>query len=106
MAATAVALWLDELDYGGLPESLDALVPAYLDQIPLDPLAEPGTPIGYVPDADPPALYSVGENGVHEGGEFRVNARGERLWGSADWPLLLRPPKATHSQPSEKQDDE
>jgi hypothetical protein len=53
-----------------LPTSLDALVPAYLTDVPLDPfndgpLLYRSTPSGYV-------VYSVGANGTDDGGDVRV----------------------------------
>jgi hypothetical protein len=93
LAGTAIALWLYELDHGRLPDSLRALVPNYLESVPLDPLGEPGSPLGYLPFADPPALYSVGENGVDHGGTFDVDEEGSMLLGSPDRPFLLKLPE-------------
>jgi len=68
MAATSLAIRLYEVDHGRRPEELNDLVPEYLASIPLDPFASDGRTIAYKPEADPPILYSVGKNGVDEGG--------------------------------------
>jgi hypothetical protein len=69
LAATALAIMLYRADHeGAFPKSLEELVPKYLPAVPADPLAKPGVPIGYVADADRPRIYSVGENGVDNGG--------------------------------------
>jgi hypothetical protein len=56
MAAVGLAIWLYEADHGHLPESLDLLVPDYIEAIPRDPLAEGDVPIGYTRDAQRPFL--------------------------------------------------
>jgi len=67
LAATALAIRLYQHDHAGrLPPTLDALVPAYLPAVPLDPLAAGGQPVKYLPDAKLPYVYSVGENGSDE----------------------------------------
>jgi len=53
-----LALRCYHLEHGRLPESLDALAPAYLEEVPLDPFAE--QPFIYEPQADPPRILSVG----------------------------------------------
>jgi hypothetical protein len=56
-------------DHGGaFPKTLTELVPKYLPAIPSDPLSNPGATLGYVADPDRPRVYSVGENGVDNGG--------------------------------------
>jgi hypothetical protein len=72
MAATVLACRLFAADHDGrLPRTLEELVPAYLPAVPLDPLAAGGRPLGYVSaEKDPakPRVYSVGPNGVDDGG--------------------------------------
>lgn len=69
-----LALHAYKLDHGRYPASLSLLAPAYLSQIPADPFAQSGplryrtTPGGYV-------LYSVGPDGVDDGGKPIVDAR-------------------------------
>ncbi len=53
-----LALRCYHLEHGRLPESLDGLAPAYLEQVPPDPFTE--QPFVYEPNADPPRVFSVG----------------------------------------------
>ena len=55
-------------DHGGHPESLAALVPDYLPAVPADPLAPDGRALTYVPQEKGYQLYSLGQNGVDDGG--------------------------------------
>ncbi len=55
------------LEHGSPPNSLDALVPAYLVQLPDDPFGN--GPLVYRRTNDGYLLYSVGANGVDDGGE-------------------------------------
>jgi hypothetical protein len=64
LAAAALAIRLYQHDHAGQrPPTLSALVPDYLPAVPDDPFATGTQPIQYVPDAKPPYVYSVGENG-------------------------------------------
>ncbi len=76
MAATALAIRLYQVDNGHRPTSLTELVPAYLPSIPLDPFAEGDQPLRYVTDGDAPRLYSIGSDGVDDGGMTAVRASG------------------------------
>ncbi len=51
---------------GAAPESLGALVPAWLPAVPADPFDPNGGPLRYVPGRAPMLLYSVGTNGVDD----------------------------------------
>ena len=72
MAATVLACRLFAAEHDGrLPRTLEELVPEYLPAVPIDPLAAGGKPLGYVgpeKDAEKPRVYSVGPNGVDDGG--------------------------------------
>ena len=69
LAAAALAVrWYAVEHDGRLPASLEELVPRYLPAVPLDPMAK-GRPLGYSPDPARPMVYSVGENGIDNGGE-------------------------------------
>lgn len=70
MAAIALAMALYRADHEGRsPGSLDALVPAYLPSLPPDPFAPGGKPFGYSgPAATQPFIYSIGLDGVDDGG--------------------------------------
>ncbi len=58
LARVAIALRLHHAQHVGLPDSLDELVPGAIDRLPMDPFT--GTPFGYGPRADAPAIWSVG----------------------------------------------
>jgi hypothetical protein len=70
MAAVALAIRLYELDHGKRPEQLTELVPKYLPAVPQDPFAADGRPIGYLPHAPHPFLYSVNDNEIDQGGKY------------------------------------
>lgn len=74
MAATGLAIRLHELERGQRPTRLPELVPDYLPAVPRDPLAIDGRALAYRPDAEPPVLYSVGENGRDDGGRPRADS--------------------------------
>ena len=64
---TAIALNRYQLKHGNYPPDLYALVPEFLQSIPLDPVD--GQPLRYRLNADGTfLLYSVGENGKDDGG--------------------------------------
>ena len=68
-AATILAIRLYRLDHAGkYPPSLQELVPNYLPTAPADPMAAGGKALRYKPDAIPPVIYSVGEDGIDNGG--------------------------------------
>lgn len=64
IAALALHRW--HAEHGSFPESLDALVPAYLPRLPLDPVD--GKPLRYAITPDGPVLYSLGADGDDDGG--------------------------------------
>ncbi len=67
MAITAIALQRFKLAQGHFPAHLSELIPAYLTTTPLDPVD--GQPLRYRLQADGNfLLYSVGKNGVDDGG--------------------------------------
>lgn len=88
MAAIALAIRLYEIDHGRRPQGLAALVPEYLAELPLDPFTSPPAPFHYVPDGHWPALYSVGQNGMDDGG-VGPPRRGRRDWSQGDVPFSL-----------------
>lgn len=68
-AATALAIRLYAADHAGqLPATLSELVPTYLPTLPLDPFTS-DKPLGYRPHATDPILYSVGDDGIDDGGD-------------------------------------
>ncbi len=72
MAACDLGIRLYELDHGARPTQLEQLVPEYLPEVPKDSFAAETRPIGYLPHASPPLLYSVGLDGADDGGRFVV----------------------------------
>lgn len=70
MAAITLALRLHELDTGRRAIKLDELAGKYLPALPPDPLSASGAGFGYLPQGKPSVLYSVGDNGVDDGGSY------------------------------------
>ncbi|HVU09484.1 MAG TPA: hypothetical protein VHG89_13185 [Verrucomicrobiae bacterium] len=66
-AIAAIALKRHQLKHGNYPKDLDSLVPEFLSAVPLDPVD--GKPLRYKLNADGTfLLYSIGENGMDDGG--------------------------------------
>jgi hypothetical protein len=75
LAVVALAVRLYAADHNeSLPASLDDLVPMYLSAVPIDPMS--GSRLKY--KSDPPRLYSVGADGVDDGG-VPVDPDGDRF---------------------------
>ncbi|HUU97565.1 MAG TPA: hypothetical protein VM487_17655 [Phycisphaerae bacterium] len=89
MAALALAVRLYEVDHGRRPHSLAELIPEYLSEIPLDPFAAGGRPLGYLPNAPCPILYSVNLDGVDDGGTYALRESGTVDWDAKDLPFFL-----------------
>ena len=67
---TIVAIERYEAEYGAPPATLDALVPTFIDAVPMDHMR--GEPLRYRLDDDGAwLLYSVGRNGVDDAGANR-----------------------------------
>jgi hypothetical protein len=66
VAQTALALRLYKAERGQYPDSLDALSPAFLDEVPADPCT--GSNLNFRREADGFLLYSIGLNGKDDGG--------------------------------------
>ncbi len=66
-AITALGVERFRLANQRVPERLDELVPAYLNSVPADPFD--GRPLRYKKLAKGYVVYSVGENGVDDGGD-------------------------------------
>jgi len=79
VAALAVRLYAIDHD-GRLPAKLDDLVPAYLPAVPVDPFS--GRPILYKSDSVRPRIYSIGEDGVDDGGVEQDPSLGRGKFGS------------------------
>lgn len=88
LAATALAIRLYQVDKGRRPQSLAELVPEYLPETPRDPFAGDGSAIGYLPEGRPAILYSVGPDGVDDGGRYTFRSGGID-WDQLDMPFFL-----------------
>ncbi|HVM50173.1 MAG TPA: hypothetical protein VMU04_19245 [Candidatus Acidoferrum sp.] len=106
MTQAAIALKRFQLRHGCLPPSLDALVPEFLPAVPFDCMA--GRPLRYHTTPDGAyVLYSVGEDGVDDGGDATLAAgMPNGMWTSRDavWP---RPAPAAGGQgrPAARRDE-
>lgn len=67
LIGVALALVVHKAEVGEYPDSLDALSPAYLREVPDDPFA--GGPPRYRREGDGFVLYSIGRNCVDDGGK-------------------------------------
>jgi hypothetical protein len=72
LAATVLAIRLYAADHDGrIPTDLEELVPDYLTDLPTDPMAVGGRRLGFIPASARPTLYSVGDDGIDNGGDGR-----------------------------------
>ncbi|MBL8889167.1 MAG: hypothetical protein JNL67_04265 [Planctomycetaceae bacterium] len=85
---TAIAVIRYERENGRLPESLDQLVGPYLKSLAMDPLD--GKALRYLRKDDGFIIYSVGVNGVDDGGQ----------------PVLIRPDGSFVEDPSKEENTE
>jgi hypothetical protein len=109
VAAIELAIRLYRVDHhGNYPASLNELTPRYLPAVPLDPMAVGATPMRYRPEAKPPVVYSVGEDGKDDGGTSLPNdgPKGDR-WQQSDavYPLEPLPAPATRPSPETQDND-
>jgi len=94
---TDLALRLYYHDHGAWPQSLNQLVPDCLPELPIDPHS--GRPFIYRPGSDDFLLYSVGKDGIDNGGHFTNSAAYTRAIGGStenpgydfDLDALIRP---------------
>jgi hypothetical protein len=68
---TGIALRRYQLKHGAMPPDLDALVPEFLDSVPLDPIDL--KPLRYHLNPEGWKLYSIGVNGLDEGGDWNAD---------------------------------
>ncbi len=69
LAGVACAVARYRQAQGGLPDTLEALVPTYIDEIPIDPWSN--APVLYEQCEPGYIIYSVGPDGVDQGGKGR-----------------------------------
>ena len=74
------------------PDSHGPAAAIYLPAVPDDAMSSNGV-IQYLPAADPPRLYSVGRNGVDNGGAFAFKSDGNIDHDAADSPFFLNGPR-------------
>lgn len=89
MAATSLSIHLFRHAHQRWPESLDELFPAFLSEIPDDPFAGAGDKIRYALDGERPRLYSLGPNGVDDGGVQAPFGRGRMEFNEGDIVFFL-----------------
>ncbi len=85
LARTAIALERYRLAHGEFPESLDALAPQFVAQVPHDVIG--GKPLKYRREANGQfTLYSVGWNEKDDGGVTFINKGGTQpIFDKGDW---------------------
>lgn len=85
IVVTAIALKRFQLKHGDLPGQLAELAPAYVPSVPLDPVD--GKPLRYHPNPGGTfLLYSIGDDGVDNGGDTTPEAPPNLSWQRArDW---------------------
>lgn len=91
-AETALAIERYRLKYKQLPPSLEALLPEFMEAVPLDPFD--GKPIRYIQhDSGGYTVYAIGEDGVDNGGlDLRQTAKktGTKRPAEYDWPFTVK----------------
>jgi hypothetical protein len=111
LAATALALRLYAAEHDGkFPATLDELVPKYLPSVPNDPFAAGGKPLRFsLSDPGAPGIYSVGEDGIDDGGSRApVNPRRNNSgrWEKRDAVLEMKPMRLLKTAEEEKKADQ
>lgn len=88
VAAVVLALRLYASEHDGeLPTTLDQLVPAYLPAVPLDAMSATPRPLTYIA-GDDPIVYSVGENGIDDGGSEQAATSRPSYYQLSKWERL------------------
>jgi hypothetical protein len=73
MARVMLAIRLYEIDHGQRPPALNALLEdsvdgPYLNELPIDLFGDGKATFRYIPDSDDPRIYSLGSDGIDDGG--------------------------------------
>jgi len=114
LAATGLAVRLFRFENGVLPRTLEELVPRYLPESPRDPMVKDGHLFVYRPGDVPAILYSVGENGIDDGGQFEIDCGTVLQNRTLDIPFFVNgdgpqdcdPPKSEGKASGEGGDDD
>lgn len=102
VAAVALAVRLFQADHGDrLPATLAELVPAYLPDLPPDPMAADGRPVGYAPTGPVPCLYSIMADGFDNTAAGQIAPPGFNEGSDFTWSLV--PPKRLGATPTGRQ---
>jgi hypothetical protein len=88
-ADAAIAIELFRREAGRLPRGLQEMTPRYLSQLPRDPFD--GATLRYVIQPDRCLIYSVGANGVDDGGRTGPPGSDETTWPDAGLALPVKP---------------
>jgi hypothetical protein len=103
LAATILALRAYAADHDGrLPDALSHLVPAYVPSLPADPFDQTGGSLRYRPTEPDPRLYSVGADGIDDGGSDQSTRSQSGRWDRSDAVIHLRqqmPPTTRETKP-------
>ncbi|HPF39522.1 MAG TPA: hypothetical protein P5081_07920 [Phycisphaerae bacterium] len=87
-AACMIALHNYRIDHGAYPATLELLVPAYMPRLPID--FGDGNSLRYHPIEGDYLLYSVGSDGVDDGGTpYDVDSKGEGEWRSTGTDVVI-----------------
>lgn len=87
VAQVALALSACKEETGSYPDGLSALVPTFLDEVPLDPYSD--APLIYRKGGDGFIVYSVGPDGEDDGGVYEEIVR----YTSSNRPIYSIPPE-------------
>jgi hypothetical protein len=97
LVVTALALKRFQLQHGQWPATLAELCPALLPSVPIDPYD--GKPLKYHPNDDGTyLLYSVGEDGIDDGGDAGPSSAGATGWNWLRARDLVWPQPATPAE--------
>ncbi len=88
-AIAALAALRYKNDKGMLPDSLVALVPHYLKEVPIDPIDS--KPLGYVHSTDGFTVYSIGPDHIDDGGKPPAEGKSIQTSGDLTFTVRLRP---------------
>lgn len=83
LALTGLSLSAYYRDHAKYPETLEALVPDYLDELPIDPLS--GESFLYRKEGEGYSLYGLGPNRVDDGGETNEEGGADDEYGDLIW---------------------